>query len=194
MNKLSKIVSVILITIFALSTFTFTSASAAEKKILGGKTLKTYVDSTKNDTPVYKTSKATDTKKIGTIYASDLITISKVSDTYPYRLYVTYPVTGTNKTKSGWIDSEAIIFIGGDWSDELCNPDFGYIAKKKITTYRRMGSKSTSGYISKGDKVSVITSWLRDLNYDIEVPVIYPISGGYKMGWIKSSDYEKNLK
>lgn len=130
------------------------------------KNIKTYAISTGNNTPVYKT--ATSTAKYGTIYAADLITIIGYSGS---RLKVTYPVSGG--TKTGYINSSAIT------TAEINKSTAKKTASSKITTYRRSSGNAELGYISKGD-----------IYYEIATKngrkqVIYPISGGYKMGWIK---------
>ena len=134
--------------------------------------IKTYVISTKNDTTVYETS--TSKAKYGTIYAADLITIKGYSGT---RLKVTYPVTGTTKTKSGWIEKSAVTASGINSVSSVFN------ATGTMTAYRRSSGSATVGSISKNDKVYVIaTSGSRK-------QVIYPLdAGGYKMGWIESNN------
>lgn len=130
------------------------------------KNIKTYVISTGNNTTVYET--ATSTKKYGTIYASDLITINGYSGS---RLKVTYPIS--KGTKTGFIDISAVT------SGKVNVASSKWTATAKMTTYRRSGGGSTLGSISKGDVCYTIAAngnWQQ---------VIYPISGGYKMGWIK---------
>lgn len=128
--------------------------------------IKTYVKSTGNNTTVYET--ATSTKKYGTIYATDLITINGYSGS---RLKVTYPIS--KGTKTGFIDISAVT------SGKVNVATSKWTATAKMTTYRRSGGGSTLGSISKGDVCYTIATngkWQQ---------VIYPISGGYKMGWIK---------
>lgn len=158
-----------------------------------GSNIKTYVMTTKNNTPVYKTSNSSDKKKIGTIYASDLIKITKYSDTTG-RLYVIYPTS--KGTKSGWIEAETVTEDKGifmNWMDDFNERIVMFVANKKITTYKRPSKSDKLGYISKDDLVRC---------YDYSFPeadggyvqVIYPVSGGYKMGWIKYSDLNNNCK
>lgn len=128
--------------------------------------IKTYVISTGNNTTVYET--ATSTAKYGTIYASDLITIKGYSGN---RLKVTYPITGG--TKTGYIPVSAVT------SGKVNVATSKWTATTKTTTYRRSGGGTTLGYISKGDVCYTIATsgnWQQ---------IIYPVSGGYKMGWIK---------
>lgn len=129
------------------------------------KNIKTYVKSTGNNTIVYKT--ATSTEKYGTIYASDLITINGYSGN---RLKVTYPISGG--TKTGYI---AVSDVTSGTVNQAISK---WKATSKITTYRRSGGGATLGYISKGDVCYTIATsgnWKQ---------VIYPISDGWKMGWI----------
>lgn len=130
------------------------------------KNIKTYVVSTKNNTTVYKT--ATSTAKYGTIYATDLITINGYSGS---RLKVTYPVSGG--TKTGYIDKSAVT------SSKINVATTKKTASSKITAYRRSSGNTELGYISKGDVYYEIAT------QNGRTQVIYPISGGYKMGWIK---------
>ncbi len=132
------------------------------------KNIKTYVISTGNDTTVYET--ATSTKKYGTIYAEDLITILGYSGS---RLKVKYPVTGTNKYKEGYIKASAVT------SSEINVATSKKTATSKMTTYRRSSGKAETGYISKGDIYYQIAT------KNGRKQVIYPITGGYKIGWIE---------
>lgn len=132
--------------------------------------IKTYVLSTGNDTTVYQT--ASSTSKYGTIYASDLITINGYSGS---RLKVTYPVSN-GKTKTGYIEKSKV-------TTSAINSAFDrFTATGKVTVYRRAGGGSTLGSIAKGDIVYRIAT---SGSY---TQLIYPISGGYKMGWCKTSD------
>ena len=130
------------------------------------KNIKTYAKSTKNNTKVYKTAKSTD-GSYGTIYASDLITINGYDNG---RYYVTYPISGG--TKKGYVSASDIT------SSSYNVAKNSFKASGKITTYRRSGGGTELGYISKGDVVYRIAT---SGDY---TQVIYPISGGYKMGWI----------
>ncbi|MGN0182075.1 MAG: hypothetical protein ACI4DP_06650 [Candidatus Ornithomonoglobus sp.] len=135
--------------------------------------IKTYCKSTKNDTKVYQTATSTN-GKYGTIYASDLVTI-KGYDKNSKRYKVSYPLTGGG-TKTGYVAASDITAATYNSANST------YTATAKTTTYRRTGGGTELGYISKGDKVYVLTS-----TSSTYVQVIYPVSGGYKMGWIKAS-------
>jgi hypothetical protein len=146
--------------------------------------IQTYVLSTGNDTVVYET--ASSKSKYGTIYATDLITIKGYSGS---RLKVTYPTS--NGSKTGYIESSKVT------SAKINSAISTYTATSKTTTYRRASTSATLGSISKGDKVYIIVD-----NSNGWQQVIYPISGGYKMGWIytgstggtSSGDYDSKVK
>ena len=188
MKNFNKLLSMLFAVVIAMSSISI-PAFAKDLKIPGG-SIQTYVATTKNNTPVYKTSKNNDKKKIGTIYATDLIKITKYSNTTG-RLYVTYPTAKGNK--SGWIEAKTIGddgYIAYNISDfQFNSSSLMYAAKKKITTYKRQGSSDKLGYISKYDVIRCF-NWLNE-DY---VQVIYPVSSGYKMGWIKTTDLENNCK
>ncbi len=175
-NKITRINLLVLSLLLLISSICVMPASAAEKW-LATSNIKTYVLSTKNNTTVYQT--ATSTKKYGTIYASDLITI-KGYDKSKKRIKVTYPVS--NGSKTGWIPLSAV--TKSAWNSAQKD----YKVGKKATTYRRSDGKTEFGYISKGDKISVIAT---SGSYS---QVIYPISGGYKMGWAKTKDLIEETK
>lgn len=163
---MKKLISTLLASIMLILALASIPAQAASWPATSG--IQTYVLSTKNDTTVYQT--ATSTAKYGTIYASDLITIKGYSGS---RLKVTYPVSGG--TKTGYIESSKVT------SSKINVSKSSYTAAAKTTTYRRASTSATLGYISKGDKVYVIVEKSNGWKQ-----VIYPISGGYKMGWIKT--------
>lgn len=88
---------------------------------------------------------------------------------------VTYPVTGG--TKTAWFARSAFT---------SCNISSGAVEKwtqtTQITTYRRSDGGTSFGSISAQD---VCYKLATSGNY---TQVIYPVSSGYKMGWIKTSD------
>ncbi len=61
-------------------------------------------------------------------------------------------------------------------------------AKVRILTYKFASTKYSYGSISASDKVWVYETWKGYTR------VVYPISGGYKFAWIKSSDAERYLE
>ena len=191
MKKISKLLSILFAVVIAMLSMSFPTF-AKDVKIPGGN-IKTYVMTSKDNTPVYNTSKSSDKKKIGTIYASDLIKITKYSNTTG-RLYVTYPTSKGDK--SGWIEAETVtddtsIFM--NWMDAFNERVAMFVANKKITTYKRPGKSAELGYISKDDIVRCYDYFSPEA-FGGYVQVIYPVSGGYKMGWIKASDLNNNCK
>jgi hypothetical protein len=158
------------ILVFLFTLLLTVSAMAAEIKWPSTSNIKTYVITTKNNTKVYKDAKSKD-GSYGTIYASDLITINGYSGS---RLKVTYPIK--NGTKTGYIEKSAVT------NGNINKATAKWTAKEKKTTYRRSGGGTEFGYISKGD---VCYSIAEVGKY---TQIIYPISQGYKMGWIKTSD------
>lgn len=110
-------------------------------------------------------------KKYGTIYGSDEITVNKVTDKY---CKVTYPLT-KGGTKTGYISTSAILTKTSGSQKK---------ATAKINTYKRAANTSY-GYISKDDTVKVLGT---SGSY---TQVKYPVSGGYKYAFIKTSDTSK---
>ncbi len=145
------------------------SSSSTNVKWPAIKNIHTYCVSTKNNTNVYKTAKSND-GSYGKIYATDLITILSY-DSSSDRFYVSYPVKGG--TKKGYIAKTAVT------AGSVTKAPSKWTATNKITTYRRSGGGEKLGYISKDDvcyTISTSGNWKQ---------IIYPVSGGYKMGWIK---------
>lgn len=106
-------------------------------------------------------------RKYGTIYPSDEITVHTVTDRY---CKVTYPIS--RGTKTGYISTGKIL---------TRTMGSSYTSRAKITTYRRVGG-SSYGYIAKGDFVKVLGA---SGSY---TQVKYPVSGGYKYAFIKTSE------
>ena len=97
---------------------------------------------------------------------------------------VTYPVS--KGTKTAWFSREA--FTYRNLASEAAKSSF--TAKTKATTYKWKGKSSTFGSVAKGDKCYLLRG-----NEDSDwVQIIYPVSKGHKMGWVKGSDYAKMTK
>ncbi|MCD8049336.1 MAG: M23 family metallopeptidase [Clostridia bacterium] len=168
MKTMRKIFALMLTLTLTLGMMVLPSYAATNWPATSG--IQTYCLSTGNNTVVYQTT--TSTAKYGTIYAADLVTI-KGYDSSSDRFKVNYPISGG--TKTGYVARTAIT------SGKVNSASGTFTATAKITTYRRASTSNTLGSISKGDKCyKTATSG----NY---TQVIYPISGGYKMGWIKTS-------
>lgn len=130
-----------------------------------GNTRRCYTISSGNTTAYSNTGLS---KKLGTIYGSDELTVLSVTDRYTR---VTYPISG-GRTKTGYIATSAIL-------RGTTGPS--YKSTGKITTYRRPGG-SSYGYVAKGDTVKVLGA---SGNY---TQVKYPVSGGYKYGWVTTTN------
>lgn len=158
MKKLLKNVLVTCIMMALLCTLCPVAPSAAVSR-------KCYTISSGN-TSVYSNTGLT--RKIGTIYGSDQITVNDVRSAYTH---VTYPISG-NRRKSGYIRTSAILLNTGGNS---------YKARARITTYRRPGGASY-GYVENGDTVTVLGT------SGGHTQVKYPASGGYKYAFVTTSD------
>lgn len=113
-------------------------------------------------------------RRYGTIYGSDELQILSITSRYTK---VTYPVSGS-RTKTGYIKTSDI------FTKTSGNT---YTSKAKITTYRRPGG-SSYGYIAKGDRVLVLGT------YGNYTQVRYPVSGGYKFGFVATSTVNTYIK
>lgn len=96
---------------------------------------------------------------------------------------VTYPVS--KGTKTAWFSRDA--FTKRNLANDAAQSSFN--SQIKATTYKWKNNSATLGYVSKGDKVYLLrgdakSNWLQ---------ILYPVSGGYKMGWITGSDYNKMI-
>ena len=92
---------------------------------------------------------------------------------------VIYPVS--KGTKTAWFSRKD--FTSYDLASDAAQLSF--TAKISATTYKWKGKTAKFGSISKGDKCYLLIG----KENDEWVQIIYPISGGYKMGWIYGSDY-----
>lgn len=159
---------IMLLTIVSVSLIPVSAASWPSTK-----NIKTYVISTGNNTTVYQT--ASSSSKYGTIYAGDLITILGYSGS---RLKVSYPTSKGSKT--GYIDKSKVT------SGTINYATSKWTATSSMTAYRRSSDSSTIGSVSKNDVCySIATSGSR-------TQIIYPISGGWKMGWVSTSSIPRN--
>ena len=112
-------------------------------------------------------------KRYGAVYPSDEMTVSQVTDRY---CKVTYPVARGRKT--GYINRNKIL---------TKTTGSSYRSRAKITTYRRANNKNAYGYIAKGDTVKVLGA---SGSY---TQVKYPVGGGYKYAFIKTSDLKNYI-
>lgn len=156
MKKIKRVMAMVLAAAVLCSLWTVPSYAAVTRRC--------YTIASGNTT-VYSNTGLT--RKYGTIYGSDEVTVITVTSKYTK---VTYPISRGRKT--GYIRTSAI--LTGTTGNT-------YTARAKITTYRRPGGASY-GYVSSGDRVMVLG---RSGNY---VQVKYPVSGGYKYGFISKSN------
>lgn len=166
---MKKLLSAILSLVLMLSTVFSVNVFASESKPYYCYTL-----STENVT-VYK-DKSLKTK-YGTIYGnSDEVQVININGSVAK---VKYPVTNKYKKvisyKKGYVNKNVIT------KGTLSN-DRTMTSPKQITSYRRSDGKVSYGYISKGDKVWLLTT---SGSY---TQVLYPISKGYKIAWVKTNE------
>lgn len=154
------------------------TTSWASMNISTSNTIKCYVKGTSNVT-TYKTD-ALSTKS-GSVYVSDEMTVKKIAknSSGTWYAYINYPISGG--TKNAYILLSAIT--------SSANAGTQTKATAKISTIYRRANTTTYGssYISKGDKVYKLAT---SGSY---TQVLYPISSGWKMAWIKTTDANKYL-
>lgn len=163
---------VLVLCIIPLSSLT---ASAAFPSLSTSRPLKVYTISTGNTTPAYGSQSTSN--KIGTIYADDELWVYSISGSWAY---LSYPTASGRKN--------AYVPLSTITSDNATHVTS--IARAQVTAYRR-ASTSTYGstyYVSSGDSVTKVAT-----NGSF-VQVIYPISGGYRMGWVTSTNYDAYIK
>lgn len=131
--------------------------------------------------PVYTTVDCT--TKAGTIYKDDYCKITKFYKNADdkFIVKVTYPTSSGDKTAY----AKAIRFVPECYSSF---EPYKVTATAKTYVSTKAGTATNSSwYISSGDKFYVIE---RDDSGNAQVA--YPVSGGYKMGWIKFYDVKYN--
>ena len=168
-KKLSIIMAIVmcLSAIFSVNIFAATSLP----KISSSKPIITYTIKSSGKVYAYTNNKLN--KKTGGYIAcsTDECKILKISGN---AVQVKYPVSGG--TKTAWFKrSEFTSYNISKGADSSWTQD------KKITTYRRSDGKKSFGYISAGDKCYKLAEKGK------YTQVVYPVSGGYKMGWVKTS-------
>jgi len=172
MKKGMLCLTIVLSVLFAL--ISVGSAFAAfPGDISKNKPINVYTISTGNDTPSYGSQNTS--SKIGTIYASDDLRVFRIEGAW---VYLDYPVTGGRK--EAWVQLSAI--TANNWTHVAST------ARAQVTTYRRSSTANSYGYVSPGDAVTAIAAG------NGFVQLIYPISGGYKMGWVTQANYDAYIK
>lgn len=100
-----------------------------------------------------------------------------------------------NIYNNGWVQVKYPLYSGGYktayclLSEFIDNQDYeiySFVSEKKICVYRRNDATQELGTIFVGDECVVV-----DENDNMK-QIIYPINGGYKMGWIKNSELITN--
>jgi murein DD-endopeptidase MepM/ murein hydrolase activator NlpD len=162
MKSTIKKLSTLLMAVALFTSIAVPTASAAS-------TIKCYTINSGNTTAYSNTSL---TKKVGTIYATDELTVRNVTGKY---CQVTYPLD-RGGTRTAYIPTSSIL-VNTTGSTKT--------SSMKVTTYRRNNTQKSYGYIAKGDSVKILGT---KGNY---TQVKYPVSGGYKYAFITTSDASK---
>lgn len=178
-RKISLVLALILmlLTIFSVNVFAKVNLPAISKS----KPLTTYTYNSSGKVYAY-TSSNLKTKTGGYIACStDECKIIEISGN---AVKVIYPVS--NGTKTAWFSREAFTYrnLASDAADST------FTAKTTATTYKWKGKTSAFGSVAKGD----LCYLLRGNENSDWVQIIYPVSKGHKMGWVKGSDYAAMLK
>lgn len=173
-KRVSVIMSLVLMlsTIFSVNVFAKTNLPSISKSA----PLTTYTYNSSGKVYAYTASNLK-TKTGGYIACStDECKIIEISGN---AVKVTYPVS--NGTKTAWFSREA--FTYRDLANDAAVSSF--TAQAKATTYKWKGKSNTFGSIAINDKCYL----LRGNENSEWVQIIYPVSKGHKMGWVKGSDY-----
>lgn len=112
------------------------------------------------------------TRRLGTIYPTDEVTVMEVTSRY---VKLTYPLD-KGGTRTGYVATSAVLTQTSGTNKT---------ATAQITTYRRNSTANTYGYISQGDVVLVLGA------RGSFTQVKYPVGSGYKYAFIKTSDTSK---
>jgi len=165
--------SLLLIAAILVPSMTVFAASAGWPALSTSNYMKVYTISTGNSTPAYG-SKST-SNQIGTIYAADELYVYSISGSW---VYLSYP------TSSGRNNA----YVPLSTITAATETSFtSTVARATVTTYRRASTANSFGSISSGDtvlKIKVSGSY---------VQVLYPISGGYKLGWVTQANYDSYI-
>lgn len=173
-KKISSFLAFVLMlsTIFCANVFAKVSLPSISK----GAPLITYTYNSSGKVYAY-TSSDLKTKTGGYIAcATDECKIISISGN---ALQVMYPVS--NGTKTAWFSRDAFTYrnLKGDAAQSK------FKAKASVTTYKWKGKTDKFGSVAVGDECYL----LRGNEKSDWVQIIYPVSGGHKMGWVKGSDY-----
>lgn len=144
----------------------FACMAAVPSKAFAATSIKGYTIGTAN-VPVYSSSSLTG--RIGAVYPTDEFTFNSISANGT-ATNVTYPISG-GRTKTGWVQTSAVLTAT---SGEV------HVSTGRYTTYRRPNGP-TYGSVYAGDNVLVLGT------KDGYTQIRYPVSGGYKAAWAKTS-------
>lgn len=170
MRKCKRILSLSLVLLLSLSVQALAAVSLPS--ISSNKPISCYTLNSSGKVYAYKDSNLR-TKTGGYIDCStDECKIQKISGN---AVQVKYPVKGG--TRTAWFARSA--FTSYDLANGTAEK---WEQKSQVTTYKRSDGKETYGYISKGD---ICYKLSETGNYK---QVIYPVSSGYKIGWIKTNE------
>lgn len=171
MQKCKKILSLLLVLVLLLSYSMQASARVSLPSISSNKPISCYTLNSSGKVYAY-TSSSLQKKTGGYIDCStDECKIQKISGK---AVQVQYPVS--SGTRTAWFARSA--FTGYDLANGAAEK---WEQKGQVTTYKRSDGKETYGYISEGD---ICYKLSEKGNYK---QVIYPVSGGYKIGWIQTN-------
>lgn len=135
--------------------------------------LKAYINSPTDRAAVYEGIGTN--SGYGQIFVDDLCTINAVYTNG--WVNVTYPVS--SGTKTGYVPLS--VFVPNQITA------YSVTAAKQVYTYRKSDMSTQFGYADPGDNCIIIGK------SGDRVQMIYPISGGYKLGWAYANDFTKSL-
>ena len=135
--------------------------------------LKAYINSATDRAAVYQDI---DTNPgYGQLFVDDLCTINAVYENG--WVNVTYPTSTTPKT--GYVPLS--VFVPSQVTA------YSVTAGKQVTSYQKSNMATQFGYASPGDNCIIVG------RSGDKVQMIYPITGGYKLGWAYAGDFTKTL-
>ena len=179
MNKQKRLLSLLLVVVMLFSSWVIPNekayAGVALPSISSSKYISTYTYASSGKAYAYKEAGLKNKTGGYIACATDECRILEIKG---QAVRVSYPVSGGRKT--AWFSREA--FTYRDLASYGAKMKFK--CTKKVTTYKWKNKGNTFGYISSGDTCYLVrgdssSDWLQ---------VIYPVSSGYKMGWVKGSD------
>jgi murein DD-endopeptidase MepM/ murein hydrolase activator NlpD len=113
--------------------------------------------------------------KLGTIYGDeDEIIINSISSDNKV-LNVTYYITGSSKTKSGYIPVSALL---------PTTETTRTTSKAKVTTYKWSTGSSTYGYVDVGDSIVLYIGSDKNISCNGRYRLLYPAASNYKFAWV----------